>query len=117
MLSMAWALGGVTSRLGLRCVIWSSVCGAAKRKGVPPSPAPAPDKKKVQKALLLVLLGHQLAGLTLISFFSYFCRECDQRAGLRGDDADRLRSDGHQDPPHQKFICPSIPPRAAQKSH
>lgn len=43
-------------------------------------------------------------------------RECDQRAGLRGDDADRLSGDRHQDPAHQKLLRPSSPPRPAEES-
>lgn len=45
------------------------------------------------------------------------CRECDQWARLRSDDADWLSGDGHQDPPHQKLISSSLPPRSAEESN
>lgn len=45
------------------------------------------------------------------------CRECDQWAGLRSDDADWLSGDGHQDPPHQKLVSSSLPPRSAEESN
>lgn len=45
------------------------------------------------------------------------CRECDQRARLRSDDADWLSGDGHQNPPHQKLISSSLPPGSAEESN
>jgi hypothetical protein len=45
------------------------------------------------------------------------CRQRDQWAGLWSDDADWLSGDGHQDPPHQKLLSSSLPPRSAKESY
>lgn len=124
MLSVGRAFG--VSAAGRGCAVHSRSPRVTLQKGShPPRLAPAlplpsaeasPTQKSVRKALLCDALGSRRC--TADSDFSFFfCRERDQRAGLRSDDADRLRGDGHQDSPHQKLVCPSLPPRAAQESH
>lgn len=123
MLSVGWAFG--LSAAGRGCAVHSRSPRVTLQKGShPPRLAPAlplpsaeanPTRKVSGKLCFVMPLGHDVARLTLTSFF--FCRERDQRAGLRSDDADRLRGDGHQDSPHQKLVRPSLPPRAAQESH
>lgn len=48
--------------------------------------------------------------LTTFRYLSFRYRQHHKGQRLRGDDADWLRSNGHQDPPHQIFHHPTFAP-------